>query len=122
VIPVCLFGVAILQRAQGGVGLDHARVDPQAASEQEFVAAQGPQHHLMHRLNRLQRQSLPDHREAALLRGRLGQVVAAELADRTAVVAARSARPLLGRIVKEPDDPHLEVSHRIDPRPPPWPA
>src|SRR5437868_13224091 len=72
----------------------------------------------MHRFNRLQRQPLPNHRKAALLRRRFRQVVAEKLPDSTRIITPRRNRTLTGKVLEETNHQHFEVNHRIDAQPP----
>src|SRR6266511_4369707 len=117
VIPVVLLRVAMLQGSQRSVGFNHARIDPKLPALEQSMPAQGSQEHPVDGFQLLQRQALPDHAQRRMIRRRLRQRVTQKPADRQTVRAATGDGSLAAQILKEAHHQHLQVHHRIHPRP-----
>ena len=117
IIPVLLLGIAVNQRAQRGVSLDHRRINPQVLAAQQPMLPQRPQREREDAFIDFQTQPLANHREAGMLGGLLIELVLKKSPDRHRVGTACRNGAFARQVFKKADHNHLEVNHRINARP-----
>src|ERR1019366_4588164 len=114
ILPIRLLSVAVDQALERGIGFDNRSIDADVLPLEQTVFIQGPEDNDKHFVVNLLTQPLADDGQCGLVRGRLGEIVAEESADRDGITTAFSDAPLTADVLEETDHEHFEIDDRVN--------